>query len=75
MASIDATRRVLDNQAHRVQNYMDNILTDSNADGTTIEDVNAFVSAMQYNAAANWAKGMDLQVKHSIAKNIINGIQ
>ena len=75
MPSIDSTQRALDSQVHRVQNYMDKILTDSNANGTTIDDVNAFVSAMQYNAAANWAKGMELQVKHSVAKNIINGIQ
>jgi hypothetical protein len=52
---------------------MDNLIT--NLDNASLEDVYAFNSAMRQNATASWAVNQEVQVKHNLAKTIINEIR
>lgn len=73
MSSINATRNQLDLQFERSQKNMDNLIT--NMDNASIDDVYAFNTAMRQNATASWAVNQELQVKHNLAKAIINEIR
>ncbi|MDH2435680.1 serine kinase [Pokkaliibacter sp. MBI-7] len=73
MSSVDSVRHRLDTQFERSQKNMDDIAT--NLDGASLDDIYAFNSAMRQNATASWAVNQELQVKHSLAKAIINEIR
>lgn len=73
MSSVDSVRHRLDMQFERTQKNMDKIVT--HLDGASLEDVYAFNSAMRQNATASWAVNQELQVKHNLAKAIINEIR
>ncbi|QUX90795.1 serine kinase [Marinomonas sp. A3A] len=73
MSSINSTRSQLDLQFNRTLKNMDNLIT--NLDNASLEDVYAFNSAMRQNATASWAVNQEVQVKHNLAKTIINEIR
>ena len=73
MSSVDSVRHRLDTQFERSQKNMDDIAT--NLDGASLDNIYAFNSAMRQNATASWAVNQELQVKHSLAKAIINEIR
>jgi acetamidase/formamidase len=73
MSSIYSTRSQLDLQFNRTLKNMDNLIT--NLDNASLEDVYAFNSAMRQNATASWAVNQEVQVKHNLAKTIINEIR
>ncbi|MCA2018849.1 type III secretion protein HrpF [Vibrio tritonius] len=73
MPSVESVRHRLDMQFERTQNNMDKLVT--NLDNASLDDIYAFNSAMRQNATASWAVNQELQVKHNLAKAIINEIR
>lgn len=73
MSSVDSVRHRLDMQFERTQKNMDKLVT--HLDGASLDDIYAFNSAMRQNATASWAMNQELQVKHNLAKAIINEIR
>ncbi|PXF32323.1 serine kinase [Pokkaliibacter plantistimulans] len=73
MSSVESVRHRLDTQFERSQKNMDDIAT--NLEGASLDDIYAFNSAMRQNATASWAVNQELQVKHNLAKAIINEIR
>ncbi len=73
MSSVNSVRHRLDTQFERAQKSMDKIAT--NLEGASLDDVYAFNSAMRQHATASWAMNQELQVKHNLAKTIINEIR
>ncbi|SHO55643.1 serine kinase [Vibrio quintilis] len=73
MTSVNHIRHQLDQQFERTRKSMDDIVT--NLDDASLEDIYAFNTAMRQNATASWAANQELQVKHNLAKAIINEIR
>ncbi|MDW6001976.1 serine kinase [Vibrio mangrovi] len=73
MSSVNAVRHRLDLQFERTVKNMDDIVT--NLDNPSIDDIYAFNAAMKKNATASWAMNQEIQVKHNLAKAIINEIR
>jgi hypothetical protein len=73
MSSINAVRHRLDSQFQRTTKNMDDLIT--NLDNPSLDDIYAFNAAMRKNATASWAMNQELQVKHNLAKVIINEIR
>ncbi|MCE8032129.1 serine kinase [Billgrantia tianxiuensis] len=73
MPSVDSVRHRLDRQFELTQKNMDKIAT--NLEDASLDDIYAFNSALQQHATASWAVGQELQVKHNLAKAIINEIR
>lgn len=73
MSSIDSIRRQLDMQFERTQKNMDSLIV--NMDNASIDDVYSFNSAMRRNATASWAINQEVQIKHNLAKKIIDEIR
>ena len=73
MPSVESVRHRLDMQFERTQNNMYKLVT--NLDNASLDDIYAFNSAMRQNATASWAVNQELQVKHNLAKAIINEIR
>ncbi|MBF8999099.1 MULTISPECIES: serine kinase [Vibrio] len=73
MSSIESTRHRLDMQFERTQKNMDKLVT--NLGNASLGDIYAFNAAMRQNATASWAVNQELQVKHNLAKAIINEIR
>lgn len=73
MSSVNSLRGQLDRQFERTQNNMDKLVT--NLDDASLDDIFAFNAAMRENATASWAMNQEVQVKHNLAKAIINEIR
>lgn len=73
MSSIHSLRSQLDLQFERTQRNMDKLVV--NLEDASLDDVYAFSSAMRENATASWAMNQEVQVKHNLAKTIINEIR
>ncbi len=75
MTSLDAIRRRLDTQFVRSEQNINKLALRTIDNGASLDDIHAFNTAMRQNSVASYCVNQEMQVKHNLAKAIINEIR
>ncbi len=75
MTSLDAIRHRLDTQFVRSEQNINKLALRAIDSGASLDDIHAFNKAMRQNSVASYCVNQEIQIKHNLAKAIINEIR
>ncbi len=75
MTSLDTIRHRLDTQYVRSEQKLNQLALQATQNGASLDDIHAFNTAIRENSVASYCVNQEIQVKHNLARAIINEIR